>query len=74
MCAVKILKELTEDDAQMIKAEVELMAKVDSPHVLKQIDYGKADIVKPKTGKVKDTVFYIALKLAKKMTMFDFIT
>jgi flagellar motor switch protein FliG len=59
MCAIKLLKNLSQKDMEMVAAEVEAMSKIDHPNVLKMTKNGKAEIVK--NGKSKGVAFYIAL-------------
>ena len=52
--------------------EIEIMSKLQYPHIVNILKYGNADFIKT-CGKVKNVMF-IALELANGGELFDFIT
>ena len=72
-CAVKIMRKLDKSHQVMLLQEVGTMKKLNHPNILSMIDYGHSEI-KSTIGKVKENCLYMALQLAQKETLFDFVT
>jgi serine/threonine protein kinase len=69
--AVKILNDnLGDDEMALLNNEITIMNNLNHKHVVKYLSHGQADYIKP-SG--KKSVSYIALEIAEKGELFDFI-